>query len=584
MYRGREPRVQLLRLRGRRDPRCAKRRPARARQPLHGHLLGDGRDDPAALPRLHARLLAAAVRRRGRAAAGRGGARPRRRRLRGRPHAPAQGGRGARLRALRLLASSACSFGNSVQALGAIVFLDRTGKGIRTAPARRADLALERRATARRRRSASTARSTRPARCSGPLIAFGLLWLAPRRVRRRSSSSASASALVGLGVLVLFVENRPVPARRRRPHVSLRAAARLLGTRRFATLVAVGARARARSRSATASSSSRSSATSTSSSGCCRCSSSAPRSPTCCWRSRSGRLADRFGPGRIFVAGYLPLLAAYALAAPAAGPARPRSRSTCCSSACYYAATDGVLMALASATLPADAARQRAGAARDGDEPRPVAGLGGLRHDLDMARTSRRRSRPSPSASCMAMVLAGGGAAAHRRRPRPLSSRAARISRSSLLTGGRRRGRRRLRRLGRARSDSTAAERRRPRGGAAARDRAEAVRRLPARRARTQHYARGRGRAVDAPAPAAFTGLVCERVYFAAGRGICLIAEAGAARQRGRRALFGADFRPRRRLRLDGIPSRARVSPSGRYGATTTFVPATRTSTRASRR
>jgi WD40-like Beta Propeller Repeat len=35
---------------------------------------------------------------------------------------------------------------------------------------------------------------------------------------------------------------------------------------------------------------------------------------------------------------------------------------------------------------------------------------------------------------------------------------------------------------------------------------------------------------------------------------------------------FGIDFRPERSTRLDGIASRARVSPTGRYGAATTFV------------
>jgi dipeptidyl aminopeptidase/acylaminoacyl peptidase len=36
--------------------------------------------------------------------------------------------------------------------------------------------------------------------------------------------------------------------------------------------------------------------------------------------------------------------------------------------------------------------------------------------------------------------------------------------------------------------------------------------------------------------------------------------------------IFGSDFRPVRAARLDGVRSRARVSPQGRYGAATTFV------------
>lgn len=67
------------------------------------------------------------------------------------------------------------------------------------------------------------------------------------------------------------------------------------------------------------------------------------------------------------------------------------------------------------------------------------------------------------------------------------------------------------------------------------------------------------------------TGLVCERIHVAAGRGICVA--------RGRRfgapleaRLFGADFRVRHTIPLSGTSSRARVSPDGRFGATTTFV------------
>ena len=64
-----------------------------------------------------------------------------------------------------------------------------------------------------------------------------------------------------------------------------------------------------------------------------------------------GRIADRFGRGRTFVGGYLPLLAAYGLLL--APQARPRRFPLyLLLLGLYYAATDGVLMALASATLP----------------------------------------------------------------------------------------------------------------------------------------------------------------------------------------------------------------------------------------
>jgi hypothetical protein len=64
--------------------------------------------------------------------------------------------------------------------------------------------------------------------------------------------------------------------------------------------------------------------------------------------------------------------------------------------------------------------------------------------------------------------------------------------------------------------------------------------------------------------------LACERVYFAAGRGLCLgVADSGVDYVA---TIFDAKFRPRHHFALTGLPSRARVSPDGRYGATTVFV------------
>jgi dipeptidyl aminopeptidase/acylaminoacyl peptidase len=90
--------------------------------------------------------------------------------------------------------------------------------------------------------------------------------------------------------------------------------------------------------------------------------------------------------------------------------------------------------------------------------------------------------------------------------------------------------------------------------------------------ARDDNYAHVAFAPLDAPdSGRSFTSLTCERVYFAAGRGICLVPELGLAAQSDVIA-FGNDFTPRGRLELDGAPSRARMSPDGRYGATTTFV------------
>ncbi len=64
--------------------------------------------------------------------------------------------------------------------------------------------------------------------------------------------------------------------------------------------------------------------------------------------------------------------------------------------------------------------------------------------------------------------------------------------------------------------------------------------------------------------------LACERVYFAAGRGLCLaVAPSGVDYEA---TIFDSSLRPLERLALTGLPSRARVSDDGRFGAMTVFV------------
>ena len=64
--------------------------------------------------------------------------------------------------------------------------------------------------------------------------------------------------------------------------------------------------------------------------------------------------------------------------------------------------------------------------------------------------------------------------------------------------------------------------------------------------------------------------LACERVYYAGGRGICMgIAPSGVDY---RAQVFDARMRPVDEVGLTGLPSRARVSADGRYGAMTVFV------------
>lgn len=65
--------------------------------------------------------------------------------------------------------------------------------------------------------------------------------------------------------------------------------------------------------------------------------------------------------------------------------------------------------------------------------------------------------------------------------------------------------------------------------------------------------------------------LVCDRIHFAGGRGLCL--QAGNGIPGGAVArIFGSDLEEQGEVRLAGVPSRTRVSNDGRYGATTTFV------------
>jgi hypothetical protein len=64
--------------------------------------------------------------------------------------------------------------------------------------------------------------------------------------------------------------------------------------------------------------------------------------------------------------------------------------------------------------------------------------------------------------------------------------------------------------------------------------------------------------------------LACERIYFAAGHGICMgVAPSGVDYTA---SVFDAKLQPESSIRLTGLPSRARVSADGRYGSMTVFV------------
>jgi WD40-like Beta Propeller Repeat len=68
-----------------------------------------------------------------------------------------------------------------------------------------------------------------------------------------------------------------------------------------------------------------------------------------------------------------------------------------------------------------------------------------------------------------------------------------------------------------------------------------------------------------------FEPLSCDRVYFASGRGLCVARVKAITAGYGAK-IFGTDLRVQHEIALDGVPSRARVSPDGRYGTVTMFV------------
>jgi hypothetical protein len=84
---------------------------------------------------------------------------------------------------------------------------------------------------------------------------------------------------------------------------------------------------------------------------------------------------------------------------------------------------------------------------------------------------------------------------------------------------------------------------------------------------RDDHYAETSLVPVDSPAIMRVnTGLTCERVHFAGGRGICLSAD-HSGESRYLASVFGPDFEPGRPIVLEGAPVYARVSPDGRLAA-----------------
>jgi MFS family permease len=240
--------------------------------------------------------------------------------------------------------------GTAVSAIGAVVLLDRVGKGIRTAP-RDAMISLstpkEQLGTAF---GVHRAMDTTGAML-GPLAAFGLLALAPLAFGSVFLASFCL-AVLGVAVLALFVQpRRPAgEAGEPPPAPSLRRALGLMRIARFRVLVVAGSALSL----ATASDAFIFLVLQD------QLDLGASLFPLLFVGSAGtymllavpmGRLADRAGRGRVLLGGYALLLAVYLmLLLPLAGWVLVTAALGLLGA--YYAATDGVLMALGSAVIP----------------------------------------------------------------------------------------------------------------------------------------------------------------------------------------------------------------------------------------
>ncbi|MEV5955073.1 TolB-like translocation protein [Streptomyces sp. NPDC051987] len=78
--------------------------------------------------------------------------------------------------------------------------------------------------------------------------------------------------------------------------------------------------------------------------------------------------------------------------------------------------------------------------------------------------------------------------------------------------------------------------------------------------------------AADPGGPRTASGVKCLRFYAAAGTGVCLQAVHGPVSDTYRALILDAHLKTRAHYDVPGIPSRARVSPTGHYAAWTAFV------------
>ncbi|MFL5803600.1 MAG: MFS transporter [Roseiflexaceae bacterium] len=242
--------------------------------------------------------------------------------------------------------------GNVWTVLAGIILVDRMGKGIRTAP-RDALISLST-SQAELATAFGVHRALDTAGAMlGPLVAFGLLALAPGAFDAIFVVSF-CFAMVGFGVITLFVQNQPADrdSSIASSGVSLQDVAGLLRLPRLRALVLIGTAL----------------SLATMSDGFLylglqrRLNFNVGFFPLLYVATALvymllavpfGRLADRFGRERVFLGGYVLLLIVYtSLLLPAVIPLAILVYLVLFGA--YYAATDGVLMALASTGLPPD--------------------------------------------------------------------------------------------------------------------------------------------------------------------------------------------------------------------------------------
>ncbi len=238
---------------------------------------------------------------------------------------------------------------HTVAPVSAVLLADRTGKGLRTAP-RDALISLSS-SPARLAESFGVHRALDTAGALlGPVLAFFLLQMTPNAYDTVFVTSFFV-ALVGLGVLFCFVQNRAPVAGASGPAPSLRAAADLLRVHRYRRLVVAGAVLGLVTVSDAFIYLSFQRRTGMS---------STPFPLLFVGTALAylvlavpvGRLADRVGRVPVFLAGHVLLVGCY-LVLRSAGPGKPTALALLGLLGAYYAATDGVLMAMASTAVPA---------------------------------------------------------------------------------------------------------------------------------------------------------------------------------------------------------------------------------------